>query len=268
MNARRLHALLFFCLSAGTLSGCGKLFENRDDAAIHLAEENDPNAGVAAAASETVVPNGKDLMILSVSSISPMIETTTHTSSNAITLGMMIRSEKDEYSTVHLRELAELPTATGVLTTDSALGCHYSMANVGKPTTYIATLSGSCVKTLTVELPDHEVPRAFLGTTPLFSGEIELADLKAVYTAAASDPRLSKLLKTYVARLSSADKPLTVADVQSFMLALGNDARRVDAVAILAPRVSDAANAENLSATVFTTAANRDRAVKILAAFK
>ncbi len=266
---RRIGALTFLALSAGTLSGCGKLFENVDTDGISLAELNDLNAGVAAATSETVTPNGKDLMILSVSSITPMKTTTFHSSTNSITLGVVIRSEKDEYTTVHLQELDGLPAATGgVVTTDSALGCHFSLANAGKPNAYIAKLSGSCVQALTVELPDHEIPRAFLGTTPLFSGEIDLADLKAVYVAAGTDPKIATLLKTYVARLSAADKPLTVADVNGFMLQLGNDASRIDAVALLAPRVSDAANAESLAATVFTAAANRERAVKILAAFK
>jgi hypothetical protein len=249
-------------------AGCGNAFDNVSGKTV-LGEENiPPDAGVPDTTSVTITPTGKDLSVLALSAIQPLRVTTVHTPTNAIALQVEILSESAEYGAVHLREIEKGASASGIYSTDSALGCHYSIGNPGTPRAYVAALSGSCVHTLAVELPDHEIPRAFLGTTPLFSGEIDLADLKAVYTAAGHDPNLPLLLRAYVARLPAAVKPLSVADVGAFLLPLGDDARRIDAVALLAPRVSDAAQAENLPREAFTSPASRAQAVKILLAYQ
>ncbi|MBS1961202.1 MAG: hypothetical protein JST04_03220 [Bdellovibrionales bacterium] len=254
-----------FLLLSG--SGCGKLFENNTEGTTLGQTDAIEGAGVSAAASVTITPTGKDLAILSVSSIGSVQTATAHVATNDVVFHLTLRSENDGDSEIHLQELARSQPTSGVVSLDSALGCRYRIADKGTPKARLSSVNGSCVSAVTVDLPDHDIPRAFLGTTPLFSGEIALDDLKAVYAAAGFSPNLVPLLKTYVARLEDGAKPLSVADVAAFLPQLADDARRIEGIAAVAARVSDPENAEGLPKDAFTTAANRDRAVKILSAF-
>ena len=267
---RLLAAFSMLMLATLTLAGCGKLFANGDDSAASTFGQEDgaANAGVPFSATETVTPDGKSLTILSVPSIQPARIATAHTATDVITLTLSIRSESADFSAVHLKELSHLTAQNGIYSTDSALGCHYALADAGTPRSHIASLSGSCVTAASVEIPDHDVPRAFLGATPLFSGEIELSDVEAVFAAAPHDPGLNALLRSYAARLADAVKPVAVADVAKLIAGLDSDAKRIAAVATLAPRVSDPANAAGtLTKDLFMDPANDTRAVAILAAY-
>jgi hypothetical protein len=256
--------------AAVALSGCGKLFDNSGDIAPTTLGQLDSagNAGVAAATTETITPDGKNLTILNVSSIQTAQTSTVHTAANDIILNLSLRSESADFSSVHLKELGHLTAANGVYSTDSALGCHYTLDKQGTAAAHIAALAGSCITAVIVELPDHDIPRTYLGVTPLFSGEIEISDVLAVFAAVPHDANLIALLQTYTARLAPSEKPVLMSDVATLILGLPTDAKRIEAIATLAARVSDPANAAGtLPKAAFTSATNYTRAVAIFSAY-
>lgn len=269
MNLRRFKSpfLLFASLS---LVGCGNVFSNIEErAGTGLGQENAPDhVGIPAVASVTVTPSEMRPTILSFDSIEAPSITKIQSISNEISIHAALRSESEEFSDVHLHELDRPTPENGVISLESSLGCSFTIGNPGTPRAFISALTGSCVNTVAVQLPDQELPRTFLGTTPRFSGRIELADLKAVFESTKDAASLASLLKIYVARLDGAEKPVKVDDLSALLGRLGDDSRRIAAVALLAPRISDAKNAEGLPASSFANTASRDRAIRVLLGYR